>query len=40
MAEKRMFSNRVTDTDLFLDMPATTQNLLQTTRTQAISFIT
>jgi len=27
MAEKRMLSNRVIDTDLFLDMPATTQNL-------------
>ena len=27
MAEKRMISNQVIDTDLFLDMPATTQNL-------------
>ena len=25
MAEKRMLSNKVVDTDLFLDMPATTQ---------------
>ncbi|MCK1219571.1 DnaD domain-containing protein [Streptococcus uberis] len=27
MAQKRMFSNTITDTDRFLDMPASTQNL-------------
>lgn len=27
MAHKRMFSNTITDTDRFLDMPASTQNL-------------
>ena len=27
MAEKRMFSNQIIDSDAFLDMPATSQNL-------------
>ena len=27
MAEKRMFSKKIIDTDWFMDMPATTQNL-------------
>ena len=27
MAEKRMFSNQIIDSDSFLDMPATSQNL-------------